>query len=361
MSRPVWARVDLNALHSNLNRVRALAPRSRVLAVVKANAYGHGAVDVARAVSCAVDGFAVAGIDEAENLASAGITSPIFMLSGFHETSEIELIAGRGFIPVVHTFKQLERLEAYPLPARVSVWAKFDTGMHRIGFEPDLALVVLERLRGIARVTCLGVMSHLACADDADNPRTREQVDSFEGIAGVGDLPRSLANSAGICAWPSSHFDWVRPGIMLYGCTPLLDRDGDDLGLRPVMTLAARVIAVTRRSRGDPVGYGGDWRCPEDMRVGVVACGYADGYPRHAPSGTPVWAGGKRTGVVGRVSMDMTSIDLRGLDHVGVGDEVEMWGRNVTATEVSKYAGTIAYELLSGVTGRVPRVVVADG
>lgn len=357
MSRPVWARIDLNALHSNLKRVRALAPESCVMAVVKANAYGHGAVDLALSLKDLVDGFAVAGIGEAEELASAGIRKKIFLLSGFHEKSEIDRVSIRGFVPVIHTWEQLDQLEGSTPSREITVWAKFDSGMHRIGFEPCRAGEVLERLQRMPNVKCTGLMSHLACADDRTNPLTAAQIERFSQIISPHEQDRSLANSAGICLWPQSHLDWVRPGIMLYGCTPTLDATESTLGLRPVMSLYSRIISIAQRKKGEPIGYGADWICPEDLRVGVVACGYADGYPRHAPSGTPVWINGRRAAVAGRVSMDMTKLDLRGLDQVGIGDVVEMWGAHVTATEVAAAAGTISYELLSGVAPRVPRIL----
>lgn len=352
-----WVEIDADALRANLEAFdRRLGP-ARLGAVVKANAYGHGAADLALSLRERVDGFAVAGLEEAEAIAAAGVGRPVFLLSGFHESNEIEPVARRGFVPVLHTAEQLDQLAAVSLARVLSVWVKFDTGMHRIGFAPDHAAAVMARLRGLPNVNCTGVMSHLACADDRSDPASRSQIGLFEQITARLDRPRSLANSAGICAWPASHCDWVRPGIMMYGCTPMRDASEADLDLRPVMSLCARIIAVADRRKGDAIGYGGDWRCPEDMRVGVVACGYADGYPRHAPSGTPVWVAGRRSAIVGRVSMDMITIDLRGLDHVGVGEPVELWGEHVAATEIAAAAGTISYELLSGVTARVPRVL----
>ncbi len=357
MSRPVWARVDFNALHSNLQLVRTLAPGSAIMAVVKANAYGHGAVGVARSIRSLVDGYAVAGIDEAEELASAGIEKQIFLLSGFHERPEIDQIGERGFIPVIHSWEQIQQIDTASVSSQHTVWVKFDSGMHRIGFPPEQVNGVLDRLGSCAHVKCAGLMSHLACADDRKSAYNDLQIELFDRTTAPFDYSRSLANSAGVCAWPRSHHDWVRPGILMYGCTPLLDETENDIGLRPVMSLCSKIIAVHRLKRGDRIGYGGDWCCPEDMRVGVVACGYGDGYPRHAPSGTPVWIRGQRAGILGRVSMDMMTVDLRGLDEAEIGDVVELWGKHVTATEVATSAGTISYEILSGVTGRVPRII----
>lgn len=357
MSRPVWARINLTSLEHNLKRVKELTPGCKVLAVVKANAYGHGAAQVAGAISEQVDGFAVAGLGEARDLRAAGIGNSIHLLSGFHRVDELHEIAAQDLVPVIHTGWQVEQLARTRLPARITVWIKFDSGMHRLGFAPGDVEGVMSHMCAAEQVQAVRLMSHLACADDEDNAYTLEQVDLFDSVTRPHRCERSLANSAGICAWPRSHADWVRPGLMLYGCTPLCNSDETALGLRPVMSLVAELIAVHQLKQGDRVGYGGDWCCPEDMSVGVVACGYGDGYPRHAPSGTPVWVKGHRTQLVGRVSMDMLGVDLRSVPGAAVGDEVELWGRQVSATEVARAAGTISYELLSGVTARVPRTV----
>ncbi len=357
MTRPVWARINLNALHHNLQQVRALAPGASVMAVVKANAYGHGAVGVAQAIGDQVDGFAVAGIGEADELIAAGITRDILLLTGFHQSTEIDRISERGMVAVIHGWHQIEQLASVSVARPVRVWVKFDSGMHRIGFNAEEVGAVVERLREIPQATLSGLMSHLAGADDRDSTGTDAQIDVFAATTAPYRYVASLANSAGVCAWPRSHHDWVRPGIMLYGCSPMLKESDGAAGLRPVMSLCSRIIAVKRLKQGDRIGYGGDWRCPENMPVGVVACGYGDGYPRHAPSGTPTWINGRRAPLVGRVSMDMITVDLRGLDSVKVGDEVELWGRHVSATEVAELAGTISYEILTGITARVPRVV----
>lgn len=360
MSRPVWARINLNALHHNLQQVRTLAPDSSVVAVVKANAYGHGAVGVARAIEAGVDAFAVAGIGEAEELVAAGLSRDIFLLSGFHQSAEIGRISEQGLIPVIHSWQQIDQLASTSVAEPVRVWLKFDSGMHRIGFDPGEVAAVVARLEGLPQVVITGLMSHLACADDRKSASTDTQIDVFADTTAPYGCTRSLANSAGVCAWPRSHQNWVRPGIMLYGCSPMLKEDDTDIGLHPVMSLCSRIIAVKRLKQGDRIGYGGDWCCPENMLVGVVACGYGDGYPRHAPSGTPTWINGRRAPLVGRVSMDMSTVDLRGLGGVEVGDEVELWGERVSATEVAALSGTISYELLTGVTARVPRILQTD-
>lgn len=360
MSRPVWARINLNALHHNLQQVRTLAPDSSVVAVVKANAYGHGAVTIARAIEADVGAFAVAGIGEAEELVAAGLSRDIFLLSGFHQSADIDRISEQGLIPVIHSWQQIEQLASTSVAEPVRVWLKFDSGMHRIGFDPGEVAAAVTRLQGLPQVVLTGLMSHLACADDRQSASTDAQIDVFAQTTAPYGCTRSLANSAGVCAWPRSHHNWVRPGIMLYGCSPMLKEDDAEIGLHPVMSLCSRIIAVKRLRQGDRIGYGGDWCCPENMSVGVVACGYGDGYPRHAPSGTPTWINGRRAPLVGRVSMDMSTVDLRGLDGVGVGDEVELWGERVSATEVATLSGTISYELLTGVTARVSRILQTD-
>lgn len=355
MSRPVWARINLSALHHNLKRVRELAPGSSILAVIKANAYGHGAVDIAAAIQDQVDGFAVAGMNEAVSLVDAGINKGIHLLSGFHRNDELPLIGQLGLIPVIHTWQQVEQLEKCALDQPLRAWLKVDSGMHRLGFRPAEVPHVMERLSKIPQLTQLRLMSHLANADDVTDPYTNQQIDVFNTVTRAYSCAKSLANSAGISAWPKSHADWVRPGIMLYGCTPLADRDEASMNLQPVMSLCSKIIAIHQLKRGDRVGYGGDWCCPEDMPVGVITCGYGDGYPRRISVGTEVWVKEHRAPLVGRVSMDLITIDLRQIKQVNIGDEVELWGQNIPVTAVAAAAGTISYELLSGVTARVPR------
>ena len=357
MSRPVWARINLAALQHNLNRIKELAPKSAILAVVKANAYGHSAEQVATAIENQVNGFAVASIDEASGLVKAGIKKEIHLLSGFHESAELQAVSEWGLVPVIHTWEQIAQLEESTLSRPITVWVKFDSGMHRLGFDPSAVDRVLDRLKQLPHVAQLRLMSHLCCADDQDSVSTQRQIEVFDRVCGPNSLPQSLANSAGICAWPDTHRDWVRPGIMLYGCTPLLDINERDLNLQPVMSLCSKLIAINELKKGDAIGYGGDYKCPQDMSVGVVACGYGDGYPRGVSQDAELWLADRRVKLVGRVSMDLISIDLRDLPQAKVGDEVELWGENVLATEVASAANTISYEILSRVAPRVPRVL----
>ncbi len=355
MTRPTRAIIDLHALRHNLDRVRAAAPRQRVMAIVKADAYGHGLVRAARALAGA-DAFGVASLEEAQRLREAGVSQPVLLLEGCFAPEELEPASRLGLDLVIHHARQLEELEAAPLPAPVRVWLKLDTGMHRLGFAPGQVRALLGRLKVSRNVAGpVRLMTHLACADDPADHYTSLQVRVFrEAVAGM-QGETSLANSAGVLAWPEAHGDWVRPGIMLYGVSPFLAGKGADHDLVPVMTLQTRLIAVNACRRGDAIGYGATWVCPQDMPVGVAAVGYGDGYPRHAPTGTPVLVNGQRVPVVGRISMDMITLDLRTQPRAVPGDPVVLWGAGLPLEEVSRYAGTIAYELLCGVTGRVPK------
>lgn len=368
MSRAAEAVIDLTALTANLAQVRRHVPDSHIAAVIKANGYGHGMLRVARALT-QVDAFAVASIDEALDLRMAGIDQPIVLLEGFFTIDELALIQRQRLTIVLHHEEQLNILESLAgdgqLDAEIplSVWLKLDTGMHRLGFPPARTAAIVERLRQCKLVDrSLVLMTHLANADDRRDPLTEQQIDNFRtAIAMLDDsagVDFSIANSAGLLGWPQSTgvangAGWVRPGIMLYGASPFVDSTAAAEGLRPVMTLKSRLIAIQQRRAGDAIGYGGQWRCPEDMRVGVVAIGYGDGYPRAAGNGTPVLLRGRRAPLVGRVSMDMLTIDLRSHADAGIGDEVILWGNGLPVEEIAACAGTIAYDLLCGVTHRV--------
>ena len=350
--RPAQARINLQALQHNFHRVQALAPDSKIMAIIKANAYGHGLVPVAQALR-GRDAFGVACLDEAISLREAGFDRRIVLLEGLFGADDLALIHGYRLDVVIHHISQVEILEQDRPAKPVDVWLKIDTGMHRLGFAPDQVAAVTERLERLPQPGCVRYLSHFACADEPDNPATQIQIDRFEEACADFKGERSLANSAAVLAWPASHGDWVRPGIMLYGSSPLPARTAEDLGLQPVMTLATRLIAVNPHSKGEAVGYGGDWTCSEDMPVGVAAMGYGDGYPRHAPAGMPVLVNGKRSALIGRVSMDMICIDLRTRPDAKVGDEVILWGEGLPVDEVAQQAGTISYELLCGVGSRV--------
>ena len=353
MTRAAEARMDLSALQSNLQRVRNAAPSSRVMAIIKANGYGHGMLRVAKALVSA-DAFGVACLDEALWLRDAGIAQPVLLLEGFYEASELELICRHELAIVVHHEFQIGILEKSRVSAPVHVWLKIDTGMHRLGFDPQQVPNAYRRLTSCRNVAGpLHLMTHLADADSRHDPLTAQQIESFNATVSGFEGERSIANSAAIIAWPQSHGDWVRPGIMLYGASPFNDTVGAAEGLQPVMTLSSKLIAINHFKKGDKVGYGGEWTCPEDMPVGVVAIGYGDGYPRGVSSGTPVVIKNQRVPVVGRVSMDMITVDLRGLPTARTGDTVVLWGGGLPVEEIAQCAKTIPYELLCRVTQRV--------
>jgi alanine racemase len=353
MTRPTRALIDLKALRANLQRVRTAAPASRIVAVIKANGYGHGLIRTAEALHDA-DAFGVASVEEGALLREAGIAHPIVLLEGFFEAAELAEIARQRLSIVIHGEHQLAALERADLPRPVSVWLKIDTGMHRLGFAPEAAAAAYQRLqacRGV--VPRMRLMTHLASSEDRRGEVTARQLELFERAVDGLEGERSIANSAAILACPRAHADWVRPGLMLFGVSPFDDTTSRQEELRPVMTLASRLIAVARVRRGDGVSYGAAWVCPEDMPVGVVAVGYGDGYPRTLAPGTPVWIRGRRAPVIGRVCMDMLCIDLRGIEGAAVGDEVELWGKNLPVEEIARHAGTIPYDLLCRISQRV--------
>jgi alanine racemase len=354
----VRAWLSAPALLHNFERVRHYAPHAKVMAIIKANAYGHGLVWVAHQLAPA-DAFGVASAEEGAALRAAGVRNPICLLEGFFDRDDLALIAHHRLSPALHHEGQLAALEQTDGIGPVDVWVKIDTGMHRLGFPPEALPGILERLKQCAAVGAVNLMTHFANADNKFDATTKFQTDTFLRLTEDLDVQCSLANSAGIVAWPASHREWVRPGIMLYGASPVIGQTAAALDLQPVMSLRTEIIAVSRRRRGDSVGYGGDWVCPEDMPVGVAAIGYGDGYPRHAPPGTPVLVGDMRLPLIGRVSMDMITIDLRGRPETRVGDGVTLWGEGLPVDEIAQLSGTIAYELLCCVTERVPRVVLS--
>jgi alanine racemase len=351
MPRPLVARIDTAALGHNLAYAKRLAGTARVLAVVKANAYGHGLSRAARALRAA-DGFAVLTLDEAALLRTEGYTHPIVMLEGFFHSDELPEIARRRLQPVIHREDQADALVRARLEHRLDIYVKVDTGMHRLGLPPARLRDVLFKLRASANVGGITLMTHFARADDADVGVATQMAVFRAATAGL-DLPISLANSAALLAYPESIGDWVRPGIMLYGSSPVAGQTGLQLGLLPVMSLHSQLIAVQNVRKGEGVGYGARFVAPRDMRVGVVACGYADGYPRHADTGTPVLVGGQRTRTLGRVSMDMLHVDLSDLGQAQVGSPVCLWGAALSVDEVAAAAGTISYELLTALAARV--------
>lgn len=347
--------IDAPALAANLATLRRAAPRSRVMAVIKADAYGHGAVRAARTLSAA-DGFAVARLSEARVLREAGIDTRVLLLSGVHAAHEVaEAAALRLDLCVQHDW-QLTALQHAPDGAFFDIWLKVDTGMHRLGIEPQFARAAWDRLRTLPCCGELRLMTHLASADDATSPHTHEQLERFcLASAAVGECEHSLVNSAGLLACPQAHAQWVRPGIALYGASPMAHGSGADFGLQPVMSLHSTLIADKTVPAGGRVGYGGHWVAGKATRIGIAAIGYADGYPRHVAPGAPVLVAGQRCEVVGRVSMDLTAIALTHAPSAKVGATVTLWGPGLPPDEVARAAGTIPYTLFTGVTARVPR------
>jgi alanine racemase len=355
MPRPIRVGFDTAALAQNLQAVRARAPHSKVWAVVKANGYGHGLMRAAEALRAA-DGFALLDLNEAARLREAGFAHPILLLEGIFEPRDLEAVEAMHLSPVVHSAEQIAMLEAATLKRAVDVYIKCNSGMNRLGFTGDAVRAAHARLKSLRQVKSVILMTHFA---DADGPTgVSGQMAVFDAATqGLGGA-RSLANSAALLRYPETRADWVRPGIMLYGASPFGDEDAATLGLAPAMTLRSEIIAVQNLKRGEGIGYGYIYRAERDMRIGVVACGYADGYPRHAaggnPAGTPILVAGTRTRTVGRVAMDMLYADLTALPQARIGSAVTLWGEGLPADQVAAASGTVSYELFCALATRVP-------
>ena len=350
MARPLVAHVELAALAANLARVRSYAPRAEVLAVVKANAYGHG-IERALPALGAADGLALIELDAAIRLRERGYRRPLLLLEGFFDASELEAIAAHALGIVVHSADQVRMLEHAALARPLDVYLKINSGMNRLGIDAADARALAARLDAAPSVATLHLMTHFAAADAADG--VAEPLARFRAACEGLPYARSLANSAGVVRYAEVGGDSVRPGIMLYGSSPFAQRPAAALGLVPVMTLRSRLIAVQSLARGESVGYGATFVAREATRIGVVACGYADGYPRHAPNGTPVLVCGRRVPMAGRVSMDMLTVDLSSVPQADVGSDVVLWGEGLPVDDVAQAAGTVGYELLCAVAPRV--------
>lgn len=346
--RPARVIVDLAALRHNY-RVAKQCHGGKVFAVIKANAYGHGAVACARALVAEADAFAVACIEEALELRAAGIQQPILLLEGVFEANELELVNRHQLWIAVATPEQVAMIECTPVATPLHVWLKVDSGMHRLGITPAEAADAAKRLQATGKLASLVWMTHFARADEPDEMTTQQQIECFDQAMLGQSAAASLSNSAGILAHPRAHREWGRAGIMLYGSSPFAERSAAELGLRPVMRFVSKLISVRDLPAGEAIGYGGTFMTNKPMRVGVVACGYADGYPRHASTGTPVSINGRLSRVIGRVSMDMLAVDLTDLPDTTVGSTVELWGEHIPVDAVAKRAGTISYELLCNV------------
>jgi alanine racemase len=353
--RPLVATIDLSAIRHNYAVAKRCAPGRQAFAVVKANAYGHGAREVVAALRDEADGFAVASLEEAAEVRALHGEARVLLLEGCFAAQEYQVAAQLGLDLVLHSAAQAQQLLAASLGRPLNVWLKLDSGMHRLGFSAAAVREWHGRLQGATQVAELNLLSHFACADERGSEMTEHQLEHFLGLLSLDFAQRSLANSAAILTIPAAHMDWLRPGIMLYGASPFSELSAQMLGLKPAMSLMAELIAVREISSGESVGYGASWVAARPSRIGTVSCGYADGYPRHAPSGTPLLVRGQRVPLVGRVSMDMLAVDLSDLPEAQVGDAVQVWGAQLPVDEVANAAGTIGYELLSKVTQRVPR------
>ncbi|MCR4305265.1 MAG: alanine racemase [Gallionella sp.] len=359
MPRPIQARIDSGALENNLQVARR-ATSSRIMSVIKADGYGHGLLRAAEALA-ATDGFALLDIRDAVQLREAGFRQTILLLEGFFSAEDLPVIAEYDLTSVIHSAGQIALLDAYPgnrAPGSsprgkgaLDVWLKVNSGMNRLGIAPRQVAQTIEQLRRHRAVRDITLMTHFANADEARG--VAGPLALFNDIAAPHRVARSLANSAALLRYPETHGDWVRPGIMLYGASPFADVSAQQLGLKPAMTLTSRIIATQELRAGDEVGYGAMFRAGHAMRIGIVACGYADGYPRHAPNGTPLLVEGQRTGTVGRVSMDMLYVDLSALPQAGAGSSVVLWGEGMPIEEVAHAAGTISYELMCALSRRV--------
>ena len=356
MSRAAYALINLVNLQHNLTRIRKIANQSKVMAVVKADAYGHGAVKVCQYLGAA-DALAVTCISEALSLRESGIAKPVLALQGFSTVEELQAAIAHRIQVVLHHAEQLKILQSLASPLTLNVYIKLDTGMHRLGFD-TLALnhVVAILDTCLAPSSNVNVMTHLACADEPQNPMTQQQLEHFDRALKGRAYQQSIANSAGILAWPQSHRDWVRPGLMLYGISPLSSgvKDPATAGLLPVMSFRAPIMSIKKCKKGDKIGYSGGYCCPHDMVVGMIAAGYADGYPRHLCTRPKVFVQGQQVPIVGHISMDLISVDLSRVS-VGTGCEVELWGNEIPVTHVARAAETISYELLCAAGNCVPR------
>lgn len=355
-----YVEIDLNALRHNLSQVKSYAPGTKVLAMLKANAYGHGQTVCALALKEA-DAFGVARIEEAIALRQAHITQPIVLMGGVTAADELEIVESYHLDFVVHDQTQLDLLDAYEGAHTFSVWLKIDTGLHRLGFSPEEAGQAYQHLKNHPKVSQpFKIMTHLIAPEKCEQPFTSDQLALFHEVTDSWPEEKSIAKSAAIMAWPQTHADWVRPGIMLYGISPFIEKTALDLGLKPVMTLKSQIIRINECKQGENLGYGGHWRCPRDMRIAIVAVGYADGYPRHIQDYAPVLVNDQRCAVVARVAMDLLMVDLSQAPDAVIGDTVTLWGAGLPIEQVALAAQTISYTLTTAVSGRVKRILI-DG
>lgn len=352
MSRPACVCINIQALRHNLSLIKKISPGSLVLAMLKANAYGHGLLLVAKALTDC-DAFGVASIEEGIMLRQEGVKNRILLMGGFFKPEELTEIVEFDFEMVIHRHDQLAALLENNVKKAITVWLKIDTGMHRLGFKPSEAKNVLDALQTSPAVNDVILMTHLSKAENVQTDFTAHQITEFSKIAD--DFPGQLciANSAGTLAWSDTHVDWIRPGLILYGISLFPDKCATDLGFKSVMSLRSELIAIHQLQTGDAVGYGGEWVCPEPMTVGIVAAGYGDGYPYAASNRAVVLVNGKKSKVIGRIAMDMLAVDLRGFDEVNIGDSVLLWGAELPVEKLANAIDTIPWALVCGIAPRV--------
>lgn len=361
MARNIVATVSQTALRHNLQHIRNLAPTSKIMAMVKANAYGHGLMTVATTLQEA-DALGVASIEEALLIRKMGIQTDVVLMEGVFREEELPFVQTHRFTQVVHHWPQIQALQHYSdhIQAPFKVWIKINTGMNRLGFPIEEFDEAYRVLSSLSNVQIIGMMTHFSHADDKTSDITLRQIEQFEKLVNAYPGEKCLANSAGILAWPKAHANWVRPGLMLYGASPFSDSTGKDLNLLPAMTLRSEIIAIRQVAKGEKVGYSGTWEnAAKDCTIGIVAMGYGDGYPWHAKNGTPILVNQQRVHTVGRVSMDMLAVDLSAIGNVKVGDPVILWGEGLPIEEIAQHAGTIPYELFCRFTERVTVKVVS--
>ncbi|MDQ8039118.1 MAG: alanine racemase [Rickettsiella sp.] len=358
MSRPVIVELDLNALRHNVMCLRKIAPQSKILAMVKANAYGHGLIPIARALaSFSVEGFGVSCSEEALVLRKAGIKQKIVLMEGLFSEAELPLLDNYQLDTVIYNRRQLSLLTQQPLAKSINVWIKINTGMNRLGLSSEDFPEVWHRCQSCPWINIVCVMTHFSSADITTDKTTLQQIKYFKKITQDLTIEKSLANSAAILFWSDSHADWIRPGLVLYGVSPFADASGIQHGLKPVMSLKSEIIAINYLELGDRVGYGGTWAAPDTMKIGVVAMGYGDGYPHRAASGTPILINDQLVELVGQVSMDMLTVDLRTQPHGKQGDPVTLWGAGLPIEQIAMSTSTFRYELLCGINrGQLVRV-----
>ena len=359
--KSVTAVINIAALKANIETIKGFTPQSKIIAVVKANAYGHGLITVAQALTDQVDAFAVARLPEAMELRAAGITKPVVLLEGFLNDEDIPTISAQGFFTAIHDMEQIEAIERTAIAKPIHAWLKIDIGMHRLGASREQVQMMKQRLEQSSKIVQpIGLISHLSVADTHGmEDYNQEQIAYFFEVAKdfTGDL--CLANSAGIISWPQARTAYVRPGIIMYGISPYPDKTGPDLGLQPVMTLKSSIIAIRKVKKGDRVGYGAAWTAPYDTILGIVAAGYGDGYPRTMPNGAPVLINGRYAPTAGHVCMDMLFVDLGPESKDKIGDETILWGQGLPVEKIASLCGTIPYELVCRIMPRVNMEVQA--